>query len=353
MSQLRVMHYMNQFFAGIGGEGKADTPFGLIEGQVGPGKRLQELLGKSAEIVVTAYCGDDYFADHGQETVDFIRKTAQDHKVSLVIAGPAFSSGRHGFACAQICHALANLPGLKCITAMHPDNPGLETYKEHKDDNVYALPTAPSVAGMGEALSKIGQFVLKIAGNPEVGTPTQEGYIPRGLRKDAWLAKNGAERAVDMVLEKIAGKSFENEVPGISMEVIPVAPAIAKIAKACIALATSAGVIMKGNPDKFKAHKNIQWKKYSVAGLDTMKSTDWDVLHSGFNNVFMGENPNFGIPLDVSRLMEKEGVFGNLYSFFYTTSGCNASVPVMQRLGREMVADMKSQGVDGVIMVST
>jgi glycine reductase len=67
----------------------------------------------------------------------------------------------------------------------------------------------------------------------------------------------------------------------------------------------------------------------------------------------MKENPNFGIPLDVSRLMEREGVFAELYPFFYTTSGCNASVPVMQRLGREMVSDMKSERIDGVLMVST
>ena len=92
MSQLRVMHFMNQFFAGIGGEEKANTPVGSFEGQVGPGKRLQELLGKSAEIVVTTYCGDDYFADHSQEAIDFIKKLAQDQKVSLVVAGPAFSS---------------------------------------------------------------------------------------------------------------------------------------------------------------------------------------------------------------------------------------------------------------------
>ena len=67
----------------------------------------------------------------------------------------------------------------------------------------------------------------------------------------------------------------------------------------------------------------------------------------------MKDNPNFGIPLDVSRLMERAGVFADLYPFFYTTSGCNASVPVMQRLGREMVSDMKAEKIDGIIMVST
>jgi len=353
MPQLRVMHFMNQFFAGIGGEEKADTPVGLFEGQVGAGKRLQELLGKSAAIVVTAYCGDDYFAGHSQEAVDSIRKIAQDYKVSLIVAGPAFSSGRYGFSCAQICHAMTDLPGLVCVTAMHPENPGLETYRQYKDANVYAIPTAKSAAGMGEALAKVARFALKIASNSAIGPSAEEDYIPRGVRKDAWMAKDGAERAVDMLLAKIAARPYSTEIPGESPETVPFAPAIGELAKARIALATSSGVIMKGNPDNFKAHKNVQWKKYSIQNLDTMKNTDWDVLHSGYNNIFMKDNPNFGIPLDVSRRLEAEGVFANLYPYFYTTSGCNASVPVMQRLGREMVSDMKAERIDGVIMVST
>jgi glycine reductase complex component B subunit gamma len=353
MAQLRVMHFMNQFFAGIGREEKADTPVGLLEGSVGSGKRLQELLGKSAEIVVTAYCGDDYFSGHSQEAIESIKKIAQDYKVSLIVAGPAFSSGRYGFSCAQICHAMTDLPGMVCVAAMHPENPGLETYRQYKDENVYAIATATSAAGMREALSKVARFTLKIASKVEIGPSAREDYIPRGLRKDAWITKDGAERAVDMLLDKIAAKPFMTEIPGESAETVPVAPAIGGLAKARIALATSSGVILKGNPDNFKAHKNVQWKKYSIENLNTMKNTDWDVLHSGFNNIFMRDNPNFGIPLDVSRLMETEGVFDNLYPYFYTTSGCNASVPVMQRLGREIVADMKAEKVDGVIMVST
>ena len=41
---MKIIHYLNQFFAGIGGENKADVPVGLIEGAVGPGKRLNEYV---------------------------------------------------------------------------------------------------------------------------------------------------------------------------------------------------------------------------------------------------------------------------------------------------------------------
>jgi len=353
MSQLRVVHFVNQFFAGVGGEEKADTPVGVIQGPVGAGKRLQELLGNAAEIVVSVYCGDDYFAGHNAEAVEAIRNIARDADATLLVAGPAFSSGRYGFSCAQVCHALSALPGMTCIAAMHPENPGLETYRQHKAENVYAIPAAKSAGGMGDALARIARIALKIAGQEQIGSPAAEGYIPRGVRKDAWSGQDGAQRAVDMLLAKIAGKPFVTEIPLEDAERVPVAPAIAALAKARIALATSSGVIVKGNPDNFKAHKNVQWRKYSIENMDTMRKTDWDVLHSGFNNVFMKENPNFGIPLDASRQLEREGVFAKLHPYFYTTSGCNASVPVMKRLGQEIVADMKAEKVDGVIMVST
>ena len=353
MDKMRAMHYFNQFFAGIGGEEKADVGPGFLKGPVGPGKRLQALLGESVEIVSTAYCGDDYFANHTEEVLNSITTAARDQNIRFLVAGPAFASGRHGFACAQVCHALSRSLGLGCVTAMSPQNPGIETYKQSKDRNVYALPTAASVSGMDEALRAMAQFLLKLSAGMEIGPPAPEGYIPRGVRRDRVSGKTGAERAVDMLLAKIGGGPFLTEVPMETLERVPVAPPLADLKRARLAMATSSGIIPKGNPDGFKAHKNVHWKKYSIGHLDTMKDTGWDVLHSGYNNVFMKANPNFGVPLDLCRRMEKEGVFASLYPYFYTTSGCNASIPNMQRIGREMVADMRAEGVDGVIMVST
>ena len=100
-------------------------------------------------------------------------------------------------------------------------------------------------------------------------------------------------------------------------------------------------------------HRNTQWKKYSVENLDSMTDTKWDVRHGGYNNIFMLENPNYGVPLDVCRELEKEGVYARLYPYFYTTPGINGLISVMQRLGEEMVSDMKTEGVDAVLLVST
>lgn len=353
MSRVRVVHYMNQFFANIGSEDKADVPVGLVEGAVGPGKRLQNLLGDSAEIVVTVYCGDDYFAAHTKEALESILQIARDYNVKLLVAGPAFASGRFGFACAEVCHAVSSSLGMDCVTGMHPENPGVGTYKQYMDRNVFAFPTGEAVSGMEDALSKMSQSVSKLAAGLAIGPPSIGGYIPRGFRRDEVVDKSGVERAVDMLLNKIAGRPFTSEIAVESLEKIPVAPRIINFTSACLALATTSGVLPQGNPDGFKAYGNNQWRKYSIAKLDTMKNTGWDVLHSGYNNAFMRDNPNFGVPLDVCQELARDGAFARLFPYFYMTSGCNAAIPIMQRIGREMVANMKAEGVDAALLVST
>lgn len=46
----KILHYINQFFAGIGGEDKADFEPKLVAGAVGPGAQLDKLLDGKARI---------------------------------------------------------------------------------------------------------------------------------------------------------------------------------------------------------------------------------------------------------------------------------------------------------------
>ncbi|HET9050335.1 MAG TPA: glycine/betaine/sarcosine/D-proline family reductase selenoprotein B, partial [Candidatus Dormibacteraeota bacterium] len=90
---MRVVHYINQFFGGTGGEEAAGMPPELREGPVGPGRRLATLLGPDHEIVATAVCGDDHAAsepDAAARILELIRQASPD----AVVAGPAFGSGR-------------------------------------------------------------------------------------------------------------------------------------------------------------------------------------------------------------------------------------------------------------------
>jgi glycine reductase len=206
---------------------------------------------------------------------------------------------------------------------------------------------------MGEALSKMARFASKVVKGEAIGPASEEGYIPRGFRLDAVADKTGVERAVDMLLDKLAGRSFATEIPIETLEEIPVAPPIASLKDACLALVTNAGVVAQGNPDGFKTMGNTQWRKYSVDKMNSMKDARWDVLHGGYNTVFMHENPNYGVPLDVCREIEKEKAFGKLYPYFYVTPGNMALISAMQAIGREMLRDMQAEGIDGALLVST
>ena len=41
---IKVVHYLNQFFGGLGGEEQAYAPVQVKEGPVGPGRALQAAL---------------------------------------------------------------------------------------------------------------------------------------------------------------------------------------------------------------------------------------------------------------------------------------------------------------------
>ncbi len=108
-----------------------------------------------------------------------------------------------------------------------------------------------------------------------------------------------------------------------------------------------------GNPDRFKVLKNDKWNKYSIGKLNSMTDIEWDVVHGGYDTTFMQGNPNYGVPLDACREQEREGAFAKLYPYFYGTTGVGANIVAMETVGREMVKDMKAEGVDAVLLVST
>ncbi|MBI4523395.1 MAG: glycine/betaine/sarcosine/D-proline family reductase selenoprotein B [Deltaproteobacteria bacterium] len=353
MSKARVIHYINQFFAGKGGEEKADLTVQVIEGSVGPGKRLQVLLGGAAEIVATVYCGDNYFNEHTDEALSSIRQITQDWNVGLVVAGPAFASGRYGVACAEVCHFLSASLEIDCVTGFHPENPATEILRQYRNRRVFAFPTAEVVVGMESALSKMAKYLLKLAAGEVIGPPSEEGYMDQGFRRDFFVNKNGAERAVAMLLDKLAGRPFITEIPVESIEEIPAPRRILDPSDICLTLATTSGVVPRGNPEMFRGYQNTRWAKFPIGKLNSMQDAQWEVIHGGINTEFIRGNANYGVPLDVCRDLERKGVFGRLNPFFYATSGARGLVSVMNGIGREIALDMKAEGVNAVLMVST
>ena len=84
----KVIHYINQFFAGEGGEDTAHMGPKLVEGVVGPGRAFQGNL-EGGEITHTIICGDNYLGEKKEEAVEEIMDLIKDLDFDLFKIGRA------------------------------------------------------------------------------------------------------------------------------------------------------------------------------------------------------------------------------------------------------------------------
>jgi glycine reductase len=352
---ITVVHVVNQFFAGLGGEEKAGVPVGVIDGAAGAARGLQIQLGEEAKIACTIYYGDNYFHEHNEEAMKAILDAVRPRRPQVIVAGPAFNSGRYGLSCVEICNSVAGTLDTPCITAMHEDNPAVGTYRDHADARVFCVPTTETASGMAGALAALAKLATRLARGDKIGPARQEGYIPRGIRRLEQADRPGAERAIDMLLKKINHEPFVTEVPMESWDDIPPAPPLEQLRDRKIAVITTSGVVPWGNPDRFKTYRNTHWRKYNIAELKELEAGKWEAVHGGYNVAYMNKNPHYGVPLDALRSLEAEGVIGpgKLYPAYYVIPGNQGSPAVMRRVGQEIAADLNKDGVEGVLLVAT
>jgi len=351
----KIVHVVNQFFAGLGGEEKADLPVGVIEGSAGAARALEMKLGEEAKIVCTIYVGDNYFHEHKDDATEALLNAVRAAGPEVLAAGPAFNSGRYGLSCVEICDAVSNRLAVPCVTAMHNENPGVGVYREVANPRVYCLPTAETTAGMSDALTRLAAFAIRLARGEQIGSAIKEGYIGRGIRRIEKTAQRGATRALDMLLKKIKGEPFESELPMEIWDDAVAAPPLAQVKDRNIAVVTTSGVVPFGNPDKFKTYRNTYWRKYNIAELKELEAGKWEAVHGGYNVAYMNQNPHYGVPLDALRALEADGEIGpgKLYPAYYVIPGNQGSPTVMRRMGQEIAADLKKDGVEGVLFVAT
>ena len=120
MSKIKVVHYINQFFAQIGGEEKADYPAEIRVGEVvGPGLALTQNFKDEAEIIATVICGDSYFNENLEKAKADILAMVKEQAPDVFIAGPAFNAGRYGVACGTIAAAVQEELGIPAVTGMY------------------------------------------------------------------------------------------------------------------------------------------------------------------------------------------------------------------------------------------
>ena len=348
MSKIRVVHYLNQFFAGIGGEDQADVGPGVAEGPKGPGLVLQNALGESGEVVATIYCGDNYANEREDKARASFVEHLKRYQPDVVLAGPAFTSGRFGLACGIVCDVAREL-GIPAVAAMHRENPAVELYRSR----VYIVPTAATTAEMQESLSQASALALKLAGDLPVGSAAEEGYIPRGLRYNQVASDDVGVRTLDMLMKRLSGEDFVTEWPVPTYDRVPPAAPLADLERATLAIVTSGGVVPKGNRDRLESARATRWYSYSIAGVPSLAAEDWESIHGGFDTTDANLDPNRIVPLDVLREMEDDGTFARLDDTMYVTTGNQSGLENARRFGEEVSEELVKSDVDGVVFVAT
>ncbi len=347
--KIRVVHYLNQFFAQIGGEEKGGVGPGGKEGPVGPGRALQQALGERGDVVATIFCGDNYFAERQHEATNELLRLVVSSKPDLLVAGPAFESGRYGVACGAICQAVEEQLGIPTLAGMDEENAGAGLYRK----KVYIVNSTASVARLVPTLQRMADLGVKLTEKTPLGTPEEEGHLTRGIKRNAFAAKPAAERAVDMLLAKIRGEPFKSEIPPPKFQSNKPAAPLRDLSSAVIALVTDGGLVLEGNPEKIEPGRPTRFTAIPIEGLDRLDPNEFDAVHSGYDTAFANRDPHRLVPLDVMRELEREGVIAKVHEFVHATGGAHAAVENATRIGQGIAERLKAAGVTGVILTST
>jgi glycine reductase len=344
MSAVRIVHYINQFFAGAGGEDSAGAGPTSVAGATGPGRLLVQMLGEGFEVVTTVSCGDDYAAgEEGaiDEILDLVRAAGPD----LLVAGPAFSSGRYGLACARLA-AAASAGGIKVLASMHPDNPGL--------DEAGAAPVvaaAEAARGMRPSLETLAAAIRAVAEGRE---PTaEEGRVGAVPRTSRLTERNAAERAVALALARLGGDTAATEVPLPRFDKVNPAAPLDDASSVTIALLTEGGLVPGENPDGLESARATRWLRYGIEGLEALRPGEWRSIHGGFSTVAANADPHRILPLDTARQLESDGTIGALTEAYLVTTGNGTSVGNARRFGIEWAASLHRSEARAAILTAT
>lgn len=349
MSALRVALYLNQFFAGVGSEDKADVPPQAKPGAVGPGGLLQQLLGAEARIVGTVLCGDNRMAEHEQETLAEVVELVRRLEPDILVAGPAFAAGRYGLACAAVCTAVHQKLGIPVLTGMAPDNPGTHGI----DPAVTVAVAGESAASMKQDLQRMCRLIVKVARQVPLGPADEDGYLPRGKRVNEFGDQTGAERMVEMLLKRLRQEPFVSEVIVPRFDRVPPAPSVPDLREVTLAIVTTSGIVRQGNPEGIESWRATKWVRDDISGLSSLSPNDFTCVHGGYDNRHIRANPNRAVPLDVLRQCEKEGRVGRLHNTLFTTVGNVMPVERARRLGREIAQELREANIQAALMTAT
>jgi len=345
----KAIVYINQFFGQLGGEDTADVAPSITEGQIGPAMAYQAQL--DADVTHTIICGDNYMGSETDQAVETILRFLEDKDFDIFIAGPAFNAGRYGVACGTICKAVSERFGVPVITSMNEENPGAEMFRR----DMIIMKGGNIASKMRKDLAEVVRVANKMLAGEMVGPAADEGYFPTGHRHQVFLesGETAADRFMKMLRARIHDEPYVSELIVPKRDAVPIAPAVRSLKEARIAVLTTGGIVPVDNPDHIQSASATRWGRYDIEGMDRLESGVFKTIHAGFDPAAANADPNRIVPLDALRALEKEGVFGSLHPYFYSTVGTGTTEKEAARMASEIVPLLEKDYVTACIMVST
>ena len=347
--KVRIVHYINQFFAGIGGEEKGGSPLEHCEGPKGPGVGIMQQVGDEAEVVRTIWCGDNLVNQEQERILPGIAVLIKEAKPDVVVAGPAFNAGRYGLACGMVGKLCSGALSIPVVIGLFPENPAVEIYRK----DAYIYPCAETAAGMRKDLPGLARLAVKLGKNGKLGPAIVDGYLPRGFRSNELVEKSAASRSIEMLVNRLAGNNPPTEIPLRSFEKVPAAPPVRDLRHATVAIVTGGGMVPRGNPDKLKQAFADSFGTYSIEGLAELPAGDFKGIHGGYDSTWVDEDPDRVVPVDALRAMEREGRIGKLLNEYVVLCGIGTNVAMSKALGARIAEQLKRKEVSAAIYTST
>lgn len=341
---VRVVYYVNQFFGGIGGEEQADAALQVRPGAVGPAQALKRVAGANIEVVATVVAGDNWVNGELGPRIDAVANTIAAYSPDVVLAGPAFGAGRYGVAVGALAAELGRR-GQVVVGAMDRNNPAVVIYRRQ----AYLIDSGTSPKSMTDIVAKMWKLAQALFQGSDVGDAQTFGYIARGYRVPVRHEKSGAERAVDLLMKKLAGQPFVSEIPLREAESFVQSPALTDLGHATIVLVTDGGIVPCGNPDHIEGSMATKIMRYSLAMAECL-----DVNHGGYDVRFARENPYRVLPLDSLFRLKDQGFIGQVHPFWFTTAGNATPGDRAKQFAQVVISELKTiAGPVGVLLTST
>ncbi len=217
-----------------------------------------------------------------------------EYKPDLLIAGPAFESGRYGIACGAICQAAQQQLGIAAVAGMDEDNVGASLYRK----NIYIINSGATIVRMVPTLQRMAALGVKLVRRETIGKPENEGYLPRGIKRNEFAAKPPASAPSTCCWPNCAAMNFIQRSPRHNLPAANRPRRCTNLKSAVIALVTDGGLVPEGNPDKIEPGRPTRFTTIPIAGVNSLDADKYDAVHSGYDTAIRQSRPE---PLGAAR----------------------------------------------------